>query len=126
MTGYGEDIELIKLDYIDACNRYVAEFCRKHDFKNPDWYWVGGQIGTVLALNDYFIDFQDIRYDIDEQIPTFKYWDWYEASLKRAELGIKGEINYKSYCEGAPWRWSNVELRKIEELKEEIDKIVNK
>ena len=28
MTGHGEDIEFIKLDYIDACTRYVAEFCR--------------------------------------------------------------------------------------------------
>ena len=27
------------------------------NFKNPDWYWVSGQVGTILALNDYFIDF---------------------------------------------------------------------
>ena len=125
MTGYGEDTEQIRKDYEAVCGRYVEEFCRKHDFVDYESYWVGGQVGTVLVLNDYFIDFNDLRYDIDEQIPTFKYWDWYDASLKRAELGLN-DLNYKSYCEGAPWKWSNKEVNKILELREEIDKIVNK
>ena len=81
-----------------AIGGYVeSEACLSHE----DDCWVADDAGTTACIGDMFVDFNDIRYDIDNDVPEPKFEEWYWTSLERAELGIK-YMNYESFCKGAP------------------------
>lgn len=89
----------IKFDNI--CQLYVEAFMRKHEFFDEDngeyfiHYWVADNVGTMLYINDYIIDFNDIRYDIDNDVSKDKFFEWYDYILEN-----EVKINYKSYLSG--------------------------
>lgn len=91
--------------YKNIVDAYVREFVAKHDYDMSDYEiglcWVADDTGTTACIGDMFVDFNDIRYDIDNDVPEPKFEEWYWTSLERAELGIK-YMNYESFCKGAP------------------------
>lgn len=91
----------LKIKYEAICELYVEFFMRKHGFfdeKNGEYYdysWVGYEIGGILCLADYFINFDDMRRDIDEEVPKDKYFEYYDHCIE-----TERKINYKSYLMG--------------------------
>lgn len=90
----------------DICDNYLRAFAKKHDYDieyeiQHNYVWIGNDIGSVACIGDMYIGFDDIRYDIDHEIPEDKFDDWYWKSLDRAERGLKF-MNYPSFCKGAP------------------------
>ena len=81
---------------------YIEAFLRKHnlfDDENGDyseWEWVGSDVGGIIEVADYFIGFDDIRYDIDNCIEKDNFFEWYDYVLENEK-----KINYKSYLKGA-------------------------
>lgn len=78
--------------WIDA---YVELFGNKHDLDFD--YWVADRFGTVACFsNEYFVDFQDIRLDLEHSIPSGLFFDWYNISMEQAH---KNEplTNYYTY-----------------------------
>ena len=75
---------------------------RKHGFfdENTGQYssydWVGDEIGGILELSGYYINFDDIRRDIDESISKDVYFEYYDYCVEKEK-----KINYKSYLMGA-------------------------
>lgn len=61
-----------------------------------------------------FINFDVIRYDIDNDVETDKFLEWYWNDVERGELSIK-YMNYLSFCKGAP---DPITPEKMEEIKE--------
>lgn len=62
-------IKLIKERYENAVHEYCMAFCQKHGYHyNPDG-WVGGDVGGVIEVADMFVNFDDIRIDIDNEVP---------------------------------------------------------
>ena len=55
-----------------------------------DW-WVSHEIGTVLAINDYFFSFKDIKYAIDSKVTSGELFAWYEHSLNHGMNNCEGE-----------------------------------
>lgn len=41
--------------YYDAVQNLTSAFINKY-YTEPSWFWVGDQIGTVLSVNDHFLD----------------------------------------------------------------------
>ena len=70
-----------------------------------------------------FIDFDDIRVDIDNEFDkdAFEEWYWYEQRV--TELGCTQHINYKSFVLGAQRPYSDELLNKIGEFKKEIERM---
>ena len=95
----------LREQYRNIVDTYVREFVAKHDYNMSDYEiglcWVADDAGTTACIGDMFVDFNDIRYDIDNDVPEPKFEEWYWTSLERAELGIK-YMNYESFCKGAP------------------------
>ncbi|HHV04429.1 MAG TPA: hypothetical protein GXX64_11105 [Bacteroidales bacterium] len=91
----------LKTKFETVCEMYVEAFMRKHGFfddrtgEYADYEWVADEVGSILCLADYFINFDDIRRDIDEEVPKDKYFEYYDHCI---ETEIK--INYKSYLMG--------------------------
>lgn len=110
----------------EICNKYVKEFCKKHSYDSPEIFWIGNDPGTILCCNDMFIHMDDIRYDVDNNIPESYFEKWYWKRLDLYELGIEHWLNYSSYCKGAPDPYDEEKINEIKENQRNIDNLQKK
>ena len=119
--------------FITLANEYYRAFCEKHDISFDPNGWVGGieGAGTVACPEDLdaFIDFEVIRYDIDNCIARDQFFMWHEWDSKLTDLEVRYDkvynpkreegrlkrVNYRSWCSGAPLPYSDVDLIKMGE-----------
>jgi hypothetical protein len=99
-------------------NEYMKQFCEKHGYRfEPDsWVGIGREnIGTTAEICDMFVHIDDMRYDIDNNIPESKFEEWYWKSLEIYELTEGGEkyMNYPSFCKGAPDYWTEERMQDL-------------
>jgi hypothetical protein len=85
--------------YNEIAEEYRLAFFEKHDFEDPEWYWVADVIGDVLHVNDYYFGYDQIRHDIDNNLDANVMFEYYEYSLDK---GMKNEtpVNLDNYCKG--------------------------
>ena len=115
-----ENKELVKRKYEDACNDYLKLFCEKHGFDYDDAVnsWVAGEAGGVCALGDYFVSFEDMKTDIDNDAPKDEYWLYYDYSLEAHELGFNCP-NYPNWLRGCP-RLSEEQMKSLRDAKNRV------
>ena len=112
--------ELLEKRYVEAVNEYVQAFCDKHGYGKPEG-WVANRVGETLIVSDMFVDFADIKIDIDHNVPEEVFEQWYNYTLRLRELGCKKNINYWSFSLGAPLPYSEDQLKAIEVAKHRRD-----
>lgn len=121
--------DLIRKRYEDAVHEYCQAFCEKHEYQYDPDDWVGNDIGGIVAIGDYFVNFNDIRYDIDNDVPEDKFLHWYDYSLEIAMLddgsGKMRNVNYKHWLMGAR-PYSAEDLEKIRDAKESVNEAERK
>ena len=105
----------------DVCNEYLEAFCLKHDYTYDNYVWVGDDPGTVANIGDLFVSMDDIRYDIDNNIPENYFEKWYWKNLEVYELTGCNYMNYSSYCMGAPDNWPDERLDRVREAKKRLE-----
>ena len=91
-------VQSLKSNYENACNAYLAEFCKKHEFDVRDAEWI----------------------DIEKDAPRGEYWKYYDYALRCSMLGVV-HCNYNNWLRGAPVK-SEEQLREIERLKDAVNK----
>ena len=107
----------------EICDDYVDYFCRGHEYTYDPSAWVGGNVGGVICINDMFISFDDIRYDVDNHIALDKFEQWYWKAVDLHELGVKNWLNYPSFCKGAPDTWTDEKIEKIRDGRKKIQEL---
>lgn len=105
----------------DVCNEYLEIFCWKHGYTYDKYVWVGDNPGTVANIGDLFVGMDDIRYDVDNNIPESYFEKWYWKNLEVYELTGCNYMNYPSYCEGAPDNWSDERLDRVREANKRLE-----
>lgn len=117
--------------WVDICNEYLRLFCDRHGYAYHPEDWIGGEAGGIIEIADMFVNMDNIRYDVDNEIPTDKFSEWYWNSVEHSELGLK-YMNYPSYCKGAPDPYTQEQIQSIREgqlrvrkAKEDLRKTVN-
>ena len=114
-------IEFLKSAYNDAVGDYCHSFCLKHGWVyNPD-DWVAGKVGEVIEICDRFIDFRDIKCDIDNDFAEDMFVKWYDYTLQLHELGCTKTINYWHFANGCPLPYSEEHLVAIRVAKKRRD-----
>lgn len=108
-------IELLKSEYESVVGDYCQAFCTKHGYEYCPDDWLGGDVGGIIEIGDMFINFDDIRTDVDNGIPEKVFSEWYWYGLRLHELGLPKSINLRSYAMGAPLPYSEEDLKRIEE-----------
>lgn len=121
----------LREEYAEICNEYLRRFCKKHGFYLSDADWVGDDAGGLAQIADYFFSFEDIRYDVDNEVPEDVIIEWYDYDLEVRSLEIDYlmaknlrtfvKINYPSWCKGAPKPYTPQELAK---MRDEITKMI--
>lgn len=78
-----------------AISKYVKLFEKKHDIDFE--FWVADLTGTIGCFsNEWYIDFETIRLDLEQNVDKGLFFDWYDLSF---ESHIKDEpvINYYTF-----------------------------
>ena len=114
------DKNLLKQQYIDACNAYLKEFCKKHgfDYADAEKSWAAGDVGGVCMLGDYFVSFEDMRTDIDRDAVKSAYWKYHDYFMEAHDLGFNCP-NYASWLRGCP-RLSEEQIKSLREAKNRV------
>ena len=114
------DKNLLKQQYIDACNGYLEAFCEKHgfDYDEAANSWVANVVGDCCLLGDYCVPFDEMKIDIDMDAPNEEYWNYYEYSLEAHELGFNCP-NYANWLRGCP-RLSEEQIKSLREAKNRV------
>lgn len=110
----------LKLNWKEICNNYLFEFCEKHEYTYEPDCWVANNPGTIACVNDMFVSMEDIRYDIDNDIPEEKFEKWYLKSLEVYELVGEKFMNYENFCKGCPDYWTEDKLESIRKAKQRV------
>jgi len=71
---------------------YVKAFCKKQDLSFE--FWVADQVGTVGLFSDYYIDFSDLKLDMDTKQPKGQILEWHEILIDNPKI----ITNYYCYC----------------------------
>jgi hypothetical protein len=90
--------EKLRKDFNTARDNYAKAFCEKHEFVLEfDNYWIGE---CILGVSDYYVNLEDLMYDIDKDIDKGIFFKWYDYSIEQHYKGVPS-VNYKSYINGA-------------------------
>jgi len=109
----------------DVCNEYLEAFCLKHDYTYDKYAWIGDDPGTVANIGDLFVGMDDIRYDIDNNIPESYFEKWYWKNLEVYELTECHYMNYSSFCMGAQDNWPEERLNRAREANKRLQQAQN-
>ena len=118
--------ENIKKAYENACQDYLTQLLTDWGFYDDDMketcmgWWVGDEIGGLFCLeDDIFINMDDIRYCVDNDISFEIYQDFQDYNVKCAEFGFN-HMNLNAFVLGAP-RVSDEEFKHFQQLKDELN-----
>ena len=111
-----------KAHWRDVCNEYLETFCWKHEYQYDPDMWIGNDPGTIVEVCDMFVKMDDIRYDVDNNVPEEYFAKWYWKGLDVYELTGENYMNYPSYCKGAPDKWTDEALDRVREAKKRVEK----
>ena len=78
--------------YNKIVNKYCKTFANNNeiDFEG----WIGGRIGEIAEFGDYFFDFHEIKFCVENDISIDILINWYYFFL---EFHKKANYNFESY-----------------------------
>lgn len=90
----------LKTDYEKIANEYLKLFVDKQGYEFM--YWIADEVGSIACfVDEYFINFSDIKYDIDNDIEKGLIFKWHDDNVNyNMNRKDKKNINYHSYCRG--------------------------
>ena len=109
----------MKQSFEDICNEYLRIFCERHGLDSPHG-WIGGSVGGIVEVGDMFVGLEEMRYDVDFNVPEEKFEDWYWKSIELAEMECPRNLTYEAFCKGAPWPYTEDQLKSFRESRNRI------
>ena len=87
-------------EYAVIVNKYCLAFAKKHGLGYNTNNWVGGNVGGTIEICDLYINFDDIRHDIDKDIDEGEFLAWYDYVELLGTIPGAKTVNYPSWCMG--------------------------
>lgn len=111
----------LKQQFEEVCKAYLDAFVKRHDLVSADWVGTG-VCEIVCANDDAFLDFDDIRYDVDNaaSLSVNEIWDWLDYCRRLEYLACPKKINFPSWCKGAPKPYTLKMLDELEGLHQAV------
>lgn len=109
--------------YEKACNDILKAFAEEYEVQVDKEDWVAGDVGGIVGLcqSEYFLNFEDLLYMLNNNIPFDEFLKWWDYSAEVGILGLNG-MNFKSWIKGAP-RYKREQLDRLQALHKEIDEL---
>lgn len=116
-------IKLLKENYEKACEEILKAFCCQYELQYEKEAWVAGGAGTIALIGDYYIDFQDMMYMLNNSIAFDEWLRWYDYCLDANDLGFKTP-NFTSWYKGCP-RLTEEQIQNIKEKRQELKELID-
>lgn len=91
-----ETSDRIKRNFNAVAKQYVERFLVKQGYEENgipfDYDWIADDVGGVISVSDLFINFNDIRLDMDSDIPSGVYIEYYDSVIENGS-----NMNYRTY-----------------------------
>ena len=88
----------LKTKYEKIVEQYLLAFVEKQELDIENCYWVADRVGEILSVNEqYYFHFNDIRFDIDNNIKEGIILEWQNESIDNHFKKKKYKINYENY-----------------------------
>ena len=81
--------------YENSVSAITYHFLDKY-FEESDVYWIGGEIGGIASVNDYFFDFKDMLDFLKNDYSPDKMFEYYDYALGEY-MKEKDPINIRNY-----------------------------
>ena len=85
---------------------------------------MGGCVGDITCVGDFFIDMRTIITDIEMDAPEEEFLKWYDYNLVADEFGFTTP-NFESWLRGCP-RVPQESFDKLEALKKDLEDAIKK
>ncbi len=79
--------------YNKIVNKYCKIFAKKHEIDFDGW--VADRVGEIANFGDYFFDFREIKFCIDNDISFDYLSDWYFFCVEFQKIA---DYNFENYC----------------------------
>ena len=114
-------IKLLKENYENACNDYVAALLTLWDLDGYYGYWIGEEVGGVYDYGDgiFTIGMQDIVYCVENGVTEEEYEEMLEYCIKCSEYNLP-TMNLNAWHKGAP----KYDFTKLDALKKDLDDMI--
>lgn len=116
-------IKLLKENYEKACNEYLKAFCSTYELQYEKDAWAAGDVGTIALIGDYYIDFQDMMYMLNNNRAFDEWLRWYDYCLDASDLGLDTP-KFTSWCKGCP-RLTKEQIQDIKEKRQELKELID-
>lgn len=108
--------------YEDACDAYAQAFAERHGFDFSDAEWVASDKGGICLFGDYYVGFETIKYDVDNEPDKDEFIRYYDYCIEANEFGLTIP-NYRSWCMGCP-RTSPEAFEELRKFKKQLDDLI--
>lgn len=89
-----EKVNYAKNGFEFYVNKYMELFCEKHELVYDKDLWI--DFAEIIDIGDMFINFSDIRTDIDKNVKKGVFTEWYWANMESESKFI----SYNSWLKG--------------------------
>lgn len=111
----------LKEQWEAVCNGYLLELANMWELDCFYGYWIGNEIGGVYAYGDsIFINIDDIRYCVENNVSYETYQDWQEYCVWANEFN-QDTPNLNAWCKGCP-RVDEETQKKLSAMKSDLIK----
>lgn len=115
----------LKEKFEEVCDGYLLELANMWELDCKTYgFWVGDEVGGVYSYGDtgLFINMEDIRYCVINNVSYSEYRDWLDYCVWAAEFG-QNAPNLKAWHSGCP-RVDVVTQEKLSAMKYEFEKLI--
>lgn len=94
----------------ELVQKYIDYFAKKQDIEFNGW--LVDEILDVAMFGDYFLNFSDIKFDVETDQPKGQILEWQNHVTDHnclLDANDQYRINYKSWCSGARYEDSHIE-----------------
>ena len=116
--------KILKDEFWKVANRYLLELCNMWGINamETDGFWVADEIGGVWCFgDDSFINYDDIRYCVENDVLHNTYLDWSDYCVWAKEFN-QTIPNLKSWCNGCPIVSKEMQ-RRLSDMKLELARL---
>lgn len=111
---------LLKEKFEDVANLYLVALLQMWDLSEKGGFWVADEVGGTYAYgNNGFINFDDMRYAVDNNIKEEEFSEWSDYCVWCIDVGLSYP-NLKSWHMGCP-RHSKDKIEHINNLKQRFE-----
>lgn len=108
--------------YNKVVEEYCTEFCKKYGFDDYEQsMWVTGEIGGILSVSDYFINFNTIKFCVDNNVSWYEFVKWYNYCIDLGQIDTNLQTpNIDSWVHGCP-RMSLDDIKRLKDAKNSVE-----